>query len=79
MKKIFYHKDTAYVIVREIPLSAVDPLTYGITQSKYGLSAEQVAMQILKMWKNDNHCDHVLRKNGKYLLCRTIEEAQIIE
>ncbi len=79
MKKIFYNGDNAYVVVREIGESCIDPNTYGITNSRYGLTAEQVAMQILKMWKDDNNCDHVLRKGNKYILCQTIKDAQIVE
>ena len=37
-KDIFYHNDKAYLVVREIKSSAIDPLTYGITNSKYGLT-----------------------------------------
>ena len=79
MKKIFYNGDNAYVIVREIKQNAIDPIAYGITESKYGLTPEQVAMQILKMWKEEHHCDHVLRRGDRYLLCQTIKDAQIIE
>ena len=78
-KDIFYHGDKAYLVVREIKASSIDPLTYGITESKYGLSPEQVAMQILKLWKDEWLCGHVLRKGNNYLLCRTIEDAQILE
>ena len=79
MKKIFYNGDNAYVVVREIGESCIDPTTYGITNSRYGLTAEQVAMQILKMWKEEHFCDHVLKSNNKYLLCRTIEDAIIVQ
>ena len=79
MKKIFYNGDNAYVVVREIGESCIEPNTYGITNSRYGLTAEQVAMQILKMWKDDNNFDHVLRKGNKYLLCQTIKDAHIVE
>jgi len=79
MKKIFYNGDKAYVVVRKISYSCIDPKSYGITKSKYGLTLEQVAMQILKMWKEEHHCDHVLRKGNKYLLCQTIKDVEIID
>ena len=79
MKKIFYNGDNAYVVVREINERMIDPNTYGITKSKYGLTAQQIAMQILKMWKEEHFCDHVLKSNNKYLLCRTIEDAIIVQ
>jgi len=78
-KHIFYHNGNAYLVVREINQRAIDPNTYGITKSKYGLTPEQVAMQILKLWKEECRCDHVLRKGDNYLLCRTIKDAEIIE
>ena len=79
MKKIFYNGDKAYVVVRKIDESCIDPSTYGITKSKYGLTPEQMAMQILRLWKEEHHCDHVLRKGNKFLLCQTIKDAEIIE
>ena len=79
MKKIFYNGDKAYVVVRKISYDSIDPKRYGIHESKYGLSLEQVSMQILKLWKEEHYCDHVLRKGNKYLLCRTIKDAQIID
>jgi len=27
------------------------------------------------MWKESHHCDHVLQKGNKYLLCQTIKDA----
>lgn len=79
MRKIFYNKGKSYVVIRKINFNAIDPLTYGITKSKYGLTSDQAAMQILKLWKESHHCDHVLQKGDKYLLCQTIKDAVILE
>jgi len=79
MKKIFYNKGNAYLVIRKIGYHLIDPLTYGITESKYGLTQEQVSIQILKLLKEQYYCDHVLQKGDKYLLCQTIKDADIIE
>lgn len=38
-----------------------------------------VDKELLGQWVKYNDCDHVLLQNGKYLLCRTIEEAEIVD
>lgn len=44
------------------------------------ISQEQVGnnMEGLKAWRDMNHCDHVLKYQGKYLLVRKVEDAEII-
>ena len=44
------------------------------------IKVEQVGdnMEGLKAWRDMNHCDHVLRYQGKYLLVRFVKEAEII-
>lgn len=44
------------------------------------IKVEQVGdnMQGLKAWKDFNHCDHVLKYQGKYLLVRFVKDAEII-
>jgi hypothetical protein len=36
-------------------------------------------MDALKAWRDYIGADHVLRQNDEYLLCETIQDAQIIE
>jgi hypothetical protein len=79
MRKIFYNGDKAYLVIRSIGEGCLDPEFYGITGSKVGLTPEQVAMQILKLWKEEYRCDHVLRQGKRYLLCQTIKDVEIIE
>ena len=44
------------------------------------IKVEQVGdnMEGLKAWRDMNHCDHVLRYQGKYLLVRFVKDAEII-
>jgi hypothetical protein len=44
------------------------------------ISEEQVNgnMEGLKAWRDMNHCDHVLKYQGKYLLVRLVKDAEII-
>lgn len=44
------------------------------------ISEEQVGdnMEGLKAWRDMNHCDHVLKYQGKYLLVRLVKDAEII-
>ena len=44
------------------------------------ISVEQVNgnMEGLKAWRDMNHCDHVLKYQGKYLLVRLVKDAEII-
>jgi len=44
------------------------------------INIEQVGnnMEGLKAWRDMNHCDHVLKYQGKYLLVRLVKDAEII-
>ncbi len=69
---IYYNGDQPYHVVRTLPASAFDPRKYGINRTD-----EQAFMMILQLWRDDHHCDHVLRKGDDFMLCRTITEAVI--
>jgi len=74
MKKIFYNGSEAYQVVRTITVDACNPRRYGINRED-----EQSVMKILELWRDEHHCDHVLRQNNSFLLCRTIKNVNIVE
>ena len=73
-KKIFYNGDQAYHVVRTLHISTFDPRRYGINRSD-----EHAYMMVLQVWRDEHHCDHVLRQGDHFMLCRTIKDAQIVE
>ena len=74
VKKIFYNGNEAYQLVRTISIEDCNPRKYGIERDD-----EQAYMMVLQVWRNTHQCDHVLRQNNNFMLCRTIKDAQIIE
>ncbi len=44
------------------------------------ISVERVGdnMEGLKAWRDMNHCDHVLKYKGNYLLVRLVKDAEIL-
>ena len=74
MTKIIYSGNIPYLVVREINTESCNPKKYGIDRSD-----KEAHMKVLGLWVESHKCDHVLLKNGKYLLCRTIKDAEIIE
>ncbi len=74
VKEIYYNGDQAYQIVRKISVETCNPRRYGIPRDD-----EQAYMIILQLWRDEHYCDHVLRQNNNFLLCRTIKDAKIIE
>ena len=38
-----------------------------------------INQQVLGMYVNDHKADRVLQREGKFLICKQIEEAQIVE
>ena len=74
MKQIFYSGDKAYHVVRTIKIQDCNPRNFGIPRDD-----EQAYMKVLKVWVESHNCDHVLKQNNTYLLCRTIKDAEIIE
>ena len=39
---------------------------------------KEMNKELLGMWVNHLECDAVVRKDDKILICRTVEEAQIV-
>tara|TARA_R100001015_G_C4624410_1_gene182554 strand:- start:689 stop:922 length:234 start_codon:yes stop_codon:yes gene_type:complete len=72
--RIFKHNNKLYKVLREIPQSNCDPRLYGINSNDF--------MKVLHVWKEWCLADHVLRTaKGEeivFLLCETIQEAEII-
>ena len=63
---IIYREDEALEILKEISIH--------MFQNKDG----SINQQVLGMYVNDLDGDRVLQREGKLLICRTIEEAQIL-
>tara|TARA_Y100000389_G_C17398032_1_gene483712 strand:- start:535 stop:741 length:207 start_codon:yes stop_codon:yes gene_type:complete len=63
---IIYKKGEAFKIVKEINAH--------IFQNKNG----SINQQVLGMYVHDWGGDRVLQREGKFLICKTIEEAQIL-
>ena len=38
-----------------------------------------INQQVLGMYVNDHDCDRVLQREGKFLICKTVEETQYEE
>ncbi|MDA7616808.1 hypothetical protein N8579_00355 [bacterium] len=63
---IIYKEGLAFEILKEISAH--------MFQNKDG----SINQQILGLYVNELDGDRVLQRNGKFLICRTIEEAQIV-
>ena len=63
---IIYKEGLAFEILKEI--------SDHMFQNKNG----SINQQVLGMYVNDWDGDRVLQREGKFLICRTIEEAQVI-
>jgi hypothetical protein len=63
---IIYREDEALEILKEISIH--------MFQNKDG----SINQQVLGMYVNDLDGDRVLQREGKLLICRTIEEAQTL-
>jgi len=74
MKEIFYNGKEAYHVVRTLHVSTFDPKRYGIDRVD-----EQAFMMICQLWRDEHHCDHVLKHGDQFMLCRTIKDVEIIE
>ena len=64
MRRIFYHNNKAYVVLREIRFHNVE--------NKDGSHN----IQVIKAWMEHEGVDHVLRQNDKYLICDTIKDIE---
>jgi len=63
---IVYKDGLAFEILKEISAH--------MFQNKNG----SINQQVLGMYVNELDGDRVLQRNGRFLICRTIEEAQVI-
>ena len=63
LNKLIKHNDVWYKLLRYLPLHNV--------MGKDGV----VKMEALAMWRDYVGADHVLRDNGGFMLCETVEDA----
>ena len=63
---IIYKDDLAYEILQEV------------SAHMFANKDGSINQQVLGMYVNDLEGDRVLQREGKFLICRTIEEAQTI-
>ena len=63
-----YVNNKAYVVKRETP-------THMFTQK----GTNRLNMELLQAWRDYLGCDDVLRTQTHFLMCETIEDAEIIE
>ncbi len=64
---IIYKNNNAYQIISEIPVH------------NFLNSNNTVNQKVLGLYVDKFNCDHVLQRDDKFLICRTIEEAVIIQ
>ena len=69
-KEIYYHQGEAYLILRKIKMSNLNPRQYGIDSDDY--------LKGLKAWKEWLGGDHVLKNNDEFWICETIKHAEIV-
>ena len=65
--RFFRHNDMLYLVLQEIP------------ESKINDKKGDPNLELLKAWRDWRGADHVLRLSPSYLLCETIEDAEIIK
>jgi hypothetical protein len=64
---IIYNGDKAYKILDIIPIH------------QFQNKNQTINKQVLGLYVNEKKGDHVLQRDGKFLICETIQEATIIE
>jgi hypothetical protein len=64
---IIYYENNAYEVITEVAIHNFQNKDKSINQ------------QVLGMYVNDWDANKVLQKNDKFLICKQIEEAQIVE
>ena len=67
LNEIYKHQDTWYQILRKTPTHSFE--------EQNGV----INMEILKEWRDYLGGDHVLRVNNEFWICKTIQDAEIIE
>lgn len=63
---IIYKNNNAYQIVNEISIH------------NFLNSDNTINQKVLGLYVNKFDCDHVLQRDSKFLICRTIQEAEIL-
>tara|TARA_R110000803_G_scaffold68534_1_gene130459 strand:+ start:1940 stop:2149 length:210 start_codon:yes stop_codon:yes gene_type:complete len=63
---IVYKNDNAYQVINEVPIH------------NFLNSDNTVNQKVLGLYVDKFDCNHVLQKESKFLICRVIEEAVII-
>ena len=64
---LYKHNDKLYVIIRMLK------------EHQVAVNNGQGNMELLKAWRDHVGADHVLKDGDTFLLCQTVEEAQIVE
>jgi hypothetical protein len=64
---IIYYENNAYEVITEVAIHNFQNKDKSINQ------------QVLGMYVNDWDANKVLQKDNKFLICKQIEEAQIVE
>tara|TARA_B100000780_G_C21058913_1_gene425537 strand:+ start:133 stop:351 length:219 start_codon:yes stop_codon:yes gene_type:complete len=63
-----YVNDEAYVVKRETTV-----------QTFVQKGTDKLNMELLQAWRDYLGCDHVLRTPTHFLMCETIEDAEVIK
>ena len=72
--EIYKNGNDIYQVVRTLHVSTFDPRRYGVNRND-----EHSYMMIRQLWRDEHHCDHVLKKGDHFMLCRTIKDVEIIQ
>ena len=67
MKQLFFYNDNVYLILRKLNLSYIIDKNNNINN------------ELLKLWKEHENADHVLKTDTHFLLCETIKEPEWVE
>ena len=73
-KKLIYNGDMIYQVVRTISMDDCNPKKYDIPKGD-----QASFMKVLQVWRDQYNCDHVLKQDNTFMLCKTIKDAQIVE
>ena len=67
MKQLFFYNDNVYLSLRKLNLS------YIINKNN------NINNELLKLWKEHEDADHILKTDTHFLLCETIKEPEWVE
>jgi len=67
MKQLFFYNDNVYLILRKLNLSYIIDKNNNINN------------ELLKLWKEHEGADHVLKTDTHFLLCETLKEPEWVE